>query len=144
MWRALITGAGGTLSGGVLLVTLACAGSAADPREVATGADEYRFSCASCHGLDGKGSGTLASILIRKPTDLTTLAKQNNGRFPETRVHAIIDGREAFYAHGDRTMPVWGIRYLLEHAVRHGGEGSEQVVQARIAKLVDYIRSIQE
>ncbi len=144
MYRSLTTGALGTLSGGVFLVTLACAGSAADPREVATGADEFRFSCASCHGLDGKGSGPVAAVLTRKPTDLTTLAKENKGRFPKTRVHEIIDGRAAFYAHGDRTMPVWGIRYLLEHAVRHGGEGSEQLVQARIDKLVRYIESIQE
>ena len=144
MCRLLITGARGALSAGLLLTALACASSAADSQEAATGADEFRFSCASCHGLDGKGSGPVASVLTRKPTDLTTLARQNRGEFPKARVHEIIDGRVAFYAHGDRTMPVWGIRYLLEHAVRHGGDGGEQVVQARIEKLVGYIESIQK
>ena len=55
-----------------------------------------------------------------------------------------IDGREAFYAHGDRTMPVWGIRYLLEYAIKHDNSGDEEIVQTRIMKLVDYIQSIQE
>ncbi len=144
MCRLPMTGARGALSAGVLLIALACASSAPHSQEAATGADEFRFSCASCHGVDGKGGGVVASILTRKPTDLTILARQNRGEFPKARVHEIIDGRTAFYAHGDRTMPVWGIRYLLEHAVRHGGEGSEQLVQARIDRLVRYIESIQE
>ncbi len=144
MCRPLTPGTAGGVRSWVLLLTLAFASGAVDAREAASGADEFRFSCASCHGLDGKGNGRLASILTRKPTDLTTLKKNNNGRFPKARVQKIIDGRETFYAHGDRAMPVWGIRYLLEHAVRHGPDGSEQAVQARIARLVGYIQSFQE
>lgn len=41
-------------------------------------------------------------------------------------------------------MPVWGIRYLFDHAIRYGGNDGEQIVQARILNLVGYIESIQE
>jgi mono/diheme cytochrome c family protein len=142
MSRTIILRAKGTLSAWLMLVSLFCVSNTVAPQEATTGFDEFRISCASCHGVEGNGK--LASILTVKPTDLTTLAKNNDGEFPVIRVYKMIDGREGFYAHGDRTMPVWGIRYLLEHAVRYGGNGGEQVVQARIMKLVGYIRSIQE
>jgi len=144
MYRSSKPRAKGALSGWVLFVSLAWASSAVVPQEAITGSHEFRISCASCHGVDGKGNGEMASILTLKPTDLTALAKNNNGVFPETRVYQLIDGRQAFDGHGDRAMPVWGIRYLLEHAVRYGGDSNEQVVQARISRLVGYIQSIQE
>ncbi len=144
MYSPSTTRAKGALSAWILLAILICASSAVVPRETLTGSDEFRISCASCHGVGGKGDGQMAPILTLKPADLTILTKNNQGEFPETRVYGIIDGREAFYGHGDRAMPVWGIRYLLEHALRYGGDNSEQVVRARITKLVNYIRSIQE
>ena len=144
MCRTITLRAKGTLPAWLVLVTLSCVSSTVAPQEATTGSDEFRISCASCHGVEGKGNGKLASILTVKPTDLTILTKNNDGEFPVIRVYKMIDGREAFYAHGDQTMPVWGIRYLLEHAIRHGSNSSEQVVQARIMKLVGYIQSIQE
>ncbi|MCP3866928.1 MAG: cytochrome c [Gammaproteobacteria bacterium] len=123
---------------------IGCAVGAVVAGEKTTEAEEYRISCASCHGLDGKGEGSMASILTVKPSDLTTLARRHQGHFPTEKVYKMIDGREAFYAHGNRTMPVWGIRYLKDHALRYGDEGGEQTVQAHILKLVEHIRSIQE
>ena len=123
---------------------IGASGCTAGPQESTTGFDEYRISCASCHGLDGKGNGQMVSLLNVKPTDLTTLAKQNDGLFPAIAVYKVIDGRESFYAHGDRAMPVWGIRYLLDQAVKYGDYVSEQAVQERIDKLVEYIQSIQK
>ena len=144
MSKTILPRAKRTLFAWQMLVSLFCVCSTAVPQEATTGSDEFRISCVSCHGVEGKGNGKLASILTVKPTDLTSLAKNNDGEFPVARVYKMIDGREAFYAHGDQMMPVWGIRYLLEHAVRYGSNDSEQVVQARIMKLVNYIRSIQE
>ena len=91
----------------LLLATLAWASGVAFAREETSGADEFRISCASCHGEDGKGGGYLASILTVQPADLTALGRNNQGEFPESRVYGIIDGREAFHGHGDRAMPVW-------------------------------------
>ena len=128
----------------VMFVILCSTSSTVTSEEVLTGSDEFQISCASCHGIDGKGEGRVASILTVKPTDLTTLAERHGGRFPAMTVYKMIDGRETFYAHGDRDMPVWGIRYLQEHAVRYGNLDGEEAVQQRISKLVDHIQSIQE
>ena len=132
------------VSGWLLLTGLFCTIGPAIAQQMNTGADEYRISCASCHGAAGSGDGSLAAILTVRPGDLTTLSKRNGGEFPENRVYSMIDGREGFYAHGERDMPVWGIRYLLAHAIRYGDSGAEQVVQARIARLVEFLQSIQQ
>ncbi len=85
----------------VVGVSTACWAEDAD-----VGKFEYQVSCASCHGLDGKGKGPVSSELKVPPTDLTLLAKGNNGVFPFTRVYEVIDGRRAVISHGPRNMPV--------------------------------------
>ena len=78
------------------------------------GKAEYLSSCASCHGIDGKGNGPVSADLKVHPSDLTVLAKKNNGVFPFNSVNDIIDGRKAVIAHGTRGMPIWGDRYAPE------------------------------
>ncbi len=68
----------------------------------------YLSSCASCHGIDGKGDGPVSKQLKVAPTDLTVLAKKNGGVFPVSAVYEVIDGRKVIAAHGTREMPVWG------------------------------------
>lgn len=75
------------------------------------GRSEYQAQCGSCHGIDGKGNGPISSELKSSPTDLTLLAKKNNGVFPISVVYEVIDGRKEIKAHGVREMPVWGYRY---------------------------------
>jgi mono/diheme cytochrome c family protein len=100
------------------------------------GSDEFRQSCASCHGVGGQGDGHLAQYLTVKPTDLTKLAKNNDGVYPFLRVFQVIDGRTLVAGHGDRAMPVWGDRYKLKDA--------EAYTRARILELVYYIQNIQQ
>jgi mono/diheme cytochrome c family protein len=107
-------------------------------------AEEYKASCAACHGEKGDGNGPVADVLKVKPTDLTTLSKRNNGKFPLLRVMEMIDGRGAVPAHGPRTMPVWGRRYVEEAGEKYGPYGSESAVRARILELVYYIQSLQK
>ena len=108
---------------------------------------EYESSCASCHGLIGKGDGSMAPNLVTKPSDLTTLSKRNSGVFPAQRVYEIIDGREEVNAHGARTMPVWGtqfrstVPYLEELGMVDFGTS---IAHARIASVIDYLFRIQE
>ena len=62
-------------------------------------------------GIDGKGKGPLAGQLKVAPTNLTALAKKNNGVFPFDAVYETIDGIKVIIAHGTRDMPIWGNRY---------------------------------
>ena len=83
----------------------------AQPQQADAGKAEYQSSCASCHGVDGKGTGPVADALKTKPADLTMIAKHNNGVFPFGRIYEIIDGRLEVKSHGVRDMPVWGFRF---------------------------------
>jgi mono/diheme cytochrome c family protein len=115
------------------------------PGEVTTGKLQYRRYCSQCHGPKGKGDGPVAAALTKKPTDLTMLAKNNNGEFPEKRVEAFINGSETVAAHGSRAMPIWGLAFRRPRA--RGGiqaQRTEQEVNQRVTLLVDYIKSIQE
>lgn len=108
-------------------------------REVA-GGDLYLRYCASCHGLDGKGGGPVATSLKRPPSDLTTLAKRAGGRFDEGTVMAMIDGRRLVAEHGSRDMPVWGAVFEEEHKGKPF-QAYTGLLDARA--LSDYLRSIQ-
>ncbi len=112
-----------------------------------TGALQFREHCASCHGPAGKGDGSVATTLTKKPTDLTMLAKNNNGEFPAKKVEAFIDGGETVAAHGTREMPIWGNAFSqppLSFGAPQPGGPTALEVHERIKLLVDYIKSIQE
>lgn len=108
------------------------------------GSAEFSNSCATCHGVGGKGDGTLATYLNIKPANLTILAKNNDGVYPFLTVFQNIDGRTATSGHGDMLMPVWGDRYSMDIGDKYGPFGSETAVRARILELVYYIQNIQQ
>lgn len=143
-----------TMAGVAVALTLFLASSAAYAEDETIGSDEYRISCMSCHGVGGRGDGVLAKFLTVKPTDLTSLAKNNGGQYPKLKagqypflqVYQVIDGRAAVGVHGERAMPVWGNRYLAEQpggTSSYGGD-YEKMVRGRILELVYYIQSIQQ
>jgi mono/diheme cytochrome c family protein len=112
------------------------------------GQNEFLRSCASCHGVSGKGDGPIAKSLSSRPSDLTRLSEANNGVFPVSRVHEVIDGRIERLVHGTRDMPVWGDRYMREMtSLESGGwvskEWDEAIVRRRILALVEYISTLQ-
>ncbi len=131
------------------VLALAQAGAAyaqEDQERFAASAAEFRNSCASCHGADGKGAGFLTRIFRGvDPGDLTQLSKNNEGVFPLDRVLEVIDGRKEVAAHGERKMPVWGDRYMAQSMTRHGpGPMNDFIVRNRVLELVYYVQSIQE
>lgn len=101
-----------------------------------SGPEIFKTSCASCHGIDGKGAGPAASALKKAPSDLTQLAKKNGGRFPTEQVRNYIDGRNPVGAHGSREMPVWGEAFQEISS-------SPASVTYRIVTLSAYIESLQ-
>jgi mono/diheme cytochrome c family protein len=50
----------------------------ADETSIARGAELFNINCTACHGVDGKGNGTIAAFLVkRKPADLTGFLVQS-------------------------------------------------------------------
>jgi mono/diheme cytochrome c family protein len=109
---------------------------AADTPSPSSGKQLYQSYCGSCHGVDGKGSGPVASSLKTAPTDLTLLGKSNSGKFPEMHVIHSIEGENQVGAHGSKEMPVWGQRFRRS-------TGSPAEAQLLIKNLTDYLASIQ-
>jgi mono/diheme cytochrome c family protein len=105
-----------------------------------SGEEIFQRYCASCHGESGRGDGPVARGFVTRVPDLTAISRRYGG-FPAALVRDTIDGRGIrIDAHGTRTMPVWGYEFWIE-------EGGDVTAQAEmkevIAKLVDYVRSIQ-
>ena len=108
------------------------------------GRRDYMNYCAPCHGVEGKGDGTMGEFLTLAVPDLTRLSKLNAGTFPEERVVGVIDGRADVKVHGMRDMPVWGDWFNREAASSETGKAArEMIVNDRIASLVNYLKSIQ-
>lgn len=103
------------------------------------GKQMYISYCAPCHGVDGKGQGPVASALVEKPTDLTVLSKNNNGKFPENHVVTVINFGQKVSAHGVKDMPVWGT--VLGSLDQKGTSSEMQVL--RVENLEKYVKSIQ-
>jgi len=108
------------------------------PTSAASGQEMYKTYCAVCHGLDGKGNGPAAEALKVPPTDLTTMATRNGGKYPATKVAAIIRGEKVLAAHGTKEMPIWGTLFWSMSG------GHEAEVQQRVSNLNRYIESLQK
>ncbi len=100
------------------------------------GVDLYHAYCASCHGMDGRGNGPVASALNTQPSDLTRIAERNGGIFPLERVKKIISGDQMVSAHGSHEMPVWG-------PVFHQVEEDRDYGNVRLQNLAEYLRTLQ-
>jgi len=98
----------------------------------------YQSYCAPCHGTDGKGNGPVAGELKTAPTDLTVLTRQNNGKFPDVHIAAVLRFGTNVPAHGSVGMPVWG--QLLGTM----DPGHSQMTDLRISNLSHYLESIQQ
>lgn len=108
----------------------------ADPKQA--GAQAFRTYCASCHGVGGRGDGSMAQQLRTPPPDLTRYSARNRGVFPRDELRRIIDGT-GIASHGTREMPVWGDGF------RSAREGlTPDAARARIDAVVAYLESVQE
>ena len=136
-----------TMSHGKALLVGAVIACMSGPAALAdeSGKVEYMNSCASCHGIDGKGSGPVMTSLSLVAPPLTGLTAANDGTFPMLEVIHIIDGRTGVRGHGtDAGMPVWGAVYKEPLAGEIGVYGAEVAVRGRILSLAYYLESIQE
>ena len=105
----------------------------------ASGSEMYTAYCAVCHGATGNGNGPAASVFTKPPTNLTMLAKNNNGKYPAEHVRAVLKFGTSVPAHGNIQMPVWNTLFRSLNPTDDSGA----VTQLRIHNLVEYIQSIQ-
>jgi mono/diheme cytochrome c family protein len=133
----------------IVAIALVGFGGCGWAQEIDVGRTEYLSSCAACHGMDAKGNGPLSENLKTKPTDLTILAKKNNGVFPLNTVYEIIDGRKSISSHGTREMPIWGYRYTplrlrkTDDYIYSPPANREAIIHTRIMAVIDYLNRVQ-
>jgi mono/diheme cytochrome c family protein len=134
------------LAGASMVLALAAQGTARgeEPGHSATigvetgveaGRELYVNHCAVCHGLDGRGQGPLATAMKITPADLTRIASEHAGDFPDAKIADVIRNGGAVLGHGSRAMLPWGLYFSERH--------KPEVGKARIKALVDYIKSLQ-
>ncbi|MBE9639361.1 c-type cytochrome [Salipiger mangrovisoli] len=121
------------------LLTLALPLGGALAQDADRGQALYAVHCATCHGLDGRGEGPMAGVLMIKPANLTELAAANGGAFPLERVVKRIDGRDPLVSHGS-PMPVYGQFFGFDANAALAGE--VPTVQP-VADLVTYLQTLQ-
>jgi mono/diheme cytochrome c family protein len=110
----------------------------ANPAAVLPGKKLYTQYCGACHGTSARGDGPAASILKTPPSDLTTLARRHDGKFPYDYVTNVLRFGVGITAHGSSDMPTWGpIFGSLENY-------NEVAVRKHIKDLCDYLASLQE
>jgi mono/diheme cytochrome c family protein len=114
--------------------------AAGEPEGVTEGRVLYTRYCAACHGVAADGNGPIAPVLREQPTDLRRLSGRYGTPLASDEVARFIDGRTAVTAHGPREMPVWGERFA---APEPEGSGRTPTIDARIRRIVDYLRTIQ-
>jgi mono/diheme cytochrome c family protein len=128
-----------------LLVSIGASAFEASAFEAVTlvdysGEEIFLKYCSACHGQSGRGDGPVARSLVTAVPDLTAISRRY-GEFPAMQIADSIDGRGARVdAHGTRTMPVWGYEFWVEEG---GDVTAQNAVRQAIAKLVDYLRSVQ-
>lgn len=106
-----------------------------------SGKKMYLQYCASCHGGEGRGNGSVSRYLKIKVPDLTLLAKKNKGIYPLDDVMATIDGRRLVRAHGDRDMPVWGEAFTKELEEK---KYTELTALLRAKLIAEYLATLQK
>ena len=102
--------------------------------------------CATCHGADAKGNGSIAKFLKIPPTDLTMIERDEDGSFPHERLKKVIAGESPVRGHGSREMPIWGdvFKDPLSESYSNAEESGEDRAARMIRELIYYIETLQE
>lgn len=107
-------------------------------KQTTPGGEVFRTYCAVCHGSSARGDGPLSANMVKKPANLTEIAKRNGGVYPSDLVFRTIDGRNPVRGHGGPDMPVWGDAFAKSRETE-----DKQRVKDVIQSLVDYLEGIQ-
>lgn len=102
-----------------------------------SGKQMYGSYCAQCHGVNGKGDGSVGVSLKTQPTDLTVLSRNNGGKFPSAHIASVLQFGATDAAHRTASMPAWGpILAKMDRA-----DSAQRLL--RISNLSRYLESMQ-
>lgn len=87
----------------------------------------------------------LDQALAMGVSELSVLAKKNNGVYPFSRVYELIDGTQQVKAHGTGAMPIWGADYVVKGAEYYVDVPFDAAiyVRSRILALTEYVYRLQ-
>lgn len=102
-----------------------------------SGKTMYASYCAPCHGVDGRGQGPVAPALKTPPVDLTVLARNNHGKYPDTHIVSVLQSGSEIQSHGTAEMPVWG------PILGKMNQANNQDRLLRISNLSRYLETLQ-
>lgn len=125
---------------GVILGLLLSGQSTAYAADANQGKEMFMQYCSSCHGQDGRGSGSVSEFLKVKVPDLTVLKKENKGVYPMDEVMSAIDGRRKSRLHGNPKMPVWGESFSREGK---DPKSAEATTSAKVKAIAEYVATLQ-
>jgi len=123
----------------VLAMLVATPGMAQD---VERGARLFEENCAVCHGIEARGDGPMAEVLVIAPPDLTMIAARFGGQFPRIGVAWMIDGRDSILSHGGE-MPIFGRIFGAQSEILRSRGGQTLLTSPEIVDLVGYLEGIQ-
>lgn len=129
---ALLVGAVSVRAGGPVQVN-----AQASLDSLSSGRAIFTQFCAPCHGPNGKGDGAVGAYLLRPPSDVTQLRRQNNGVFPQAdlEVALLATSREETGRVLGREEVLWGPLFL---------SFGPEAARTRVADLIAYLESVQE
>lgn len=130
----------GVIGAAALMMVLGS--GAAVAQDARQGGELYARHCATCHGVDAKGKGPMAGVLLIQPVDLTLLSAGNKGQFPLLRVVMRVDGRDPLVSHGS-PMPVYGDFFEGDDTALKTASGQPLMTSRAIADLVAFLKSVQ-
>jgi mono/diheme cytochrome c family protein len=104
---------------------------------VASGKETFLRYCASCHGTDGNGNGPAAIAMKTPPSDLTTLTRRHEDKYPAGYIGAVLKFGRSLASHGSEDMPIWGSRFKEFDPVR------DRTGQQHVDDVVAYLESLQ-
>jgi mono/diheme cytochrome c family protein len=132
---------------GLAFAVLAVGGLAActalDGLTPVTGRALYADYCAACHGTAGRGDGPAAAGLSARPADLSVLARDNGGTYPQVRVMSKVYGYSEGRGGGGGTMPEFGPMLEGRTVLVETEPGIFTPTPEKLALLAEYVGTLQ-